>query len=70
MFTTYNVFHNIISYVRSLKHVHTYGQSIGLVSRSIEVSRSVVFLHVSDCRKGHLVREDKVQHTQNHTRFP
>ena len=52
-----------------LIHVHTYGQSVGLVSRSVEGSRSVVFLHVSDYRKGHLVREDKAQHTQNHTRI-
>ena len=52
-----------------LIHVHTYGQYVGLVSRSAEGSRSVVFLHVSDYRKGHLVREDKAQHTQNHTRI-
>ena len=31
-----------------LIHVHTYGQSVGLVLRSVEGSRSVVFLHVSD----------------------
>ena len=49
-----------------LIHVHTYGQSVGLVSRSVEGSRSV-FLYVSDYRQGHLVREDKAQHTQNHT---
>ena len=52
-----------------LIHVHTYGQSVGLVSWSVEGSRSVVFLHVSDYRKKHLVREDKAQHTQNHTRL-
>ena len=33
-----------------LIHVHTYGQSVGLISRSVEGSRSVVFLHVSDYR--------------------
>ena len=55
-----------------LIHVHTYGQSVGLVSRSVEGSRSVVFLNVSHYRKGPLVRDDKAQHTQNHThtRFP
>ena len=52
-----------------LIHVHTYRQSVGLVSRSVEGSRSVVFLHVSDYWKGHLVREDNAQHTQNHTRI-
>ena len=54
-----------------LIHVQTCGQSVGLVSRSVELegSRSVVFLHVSDYRKGQLVREDKAQHTQNHTRL-
>ena len=51
-----------------LIHVHTYGQSVGLVS-CVEGSRSVVFLHVSYYRKRHLVREDKDQHTQNHTRL-
>ena len=72
MFTTYNVFHNIFFLMFDLLiglHVHTYGQSVGLVSRSVEGSRSVVFLHVSDYRKGHLVHEDKAQHTQNHTRI-
>ena len=65
MFTTY-VFHNIISYVRSFNtraHVRTVCRS------SLECSRSVVFLHVSHYQKGHLVREDKAQHTQNHTRI-
>ena len=52
-----------------LIHVYTYGQSVGLVSRSVEGSRSVVFLHVSDYRKGQLVRGDKAQNTQNHTRI-
>ena len=52
-----------------LIHVHTYGQSVGLVSRSVEESHSVVFIHVSDYRKRHLVREDKAQHTQNYTRL-
>ena len=52
-----------------LIHVHTYGQSVGLVSMSVEGLRSVVFLHVSHYRKGYLVREDKAQHTQNHTRI-
>ena len=52
-----------------LIHVHTYGQSVGLVSMSVEGSHSIVFLHVSDNRKGHLVREDKAQHTQNHRRL-
>ena len=52
-----------------LIHVHTYGQSVSLVSRSVEGSRSVASLHVSDYRKGHLVCEDKAQHTQNHTRL-
>ena len=52
-----------------LIYVHTYVQSVGLVSRSVEGSRSVAFLHVSHYRKGHLVREDKAQHTQNHTRI-
>ena len=40
MFTTYNVFHNIISYVRSFNTLNMYGQSVGLVSRSVEGSRS------------------------------
>ena len=51
-----------------LIHVHTHGQSVGLVSWSVEGSRSVVFLHVSDYRKR--PSEDKAQHIQNHTRFP
>ena len=69
MITTYNVFLTLFLMFDLLIHMHTYRQSVGLVSGSVEGSRSVVFLHVSDCRKGHLVREDKAQHTQNHTRL-
>ena len=46
MFTAYNVFHNIISYVRSFNT----RALVGLVSKSVQGSRSVVFLHVSDYR--------------------
>ena len=56
-----------------LIHVHTYGQSVGLVSMSVEGSHSIVFLHVSDYRKGHLVREDSpniLKIIDVYTRFP
>ena len=50
MFTHTMYFTTLFLMFNLLIHVHTYGQSVGLVLRSVEGSRSVVFLHVFDYR--------------------